>query len=364
MKDYYKSLEVEKNATADDIKKAYRKMAIKYHPDKNPDNKEAEEKFKEASEAYEVLSDDAKRKQYDTYGDAKPGAGGFPPGFDDFFNQFRGGFGGFGGGSNTYERHVKGQDVRANVKLNVKEMIEGVHKTISIDRRITCDDCKGNGSLNGAHSANCGTCNGTGTYSKIQNLGHMQVRQNVTCPTCSGRGKIIQTPCPKCNKAGSVSVTENVEIDIPAGCVAGDVLQNHGMGSLNHGATIPGDLYIQIQDDETSNYVRHELDVILDVRVSFLDLITGTELHVNDPVDKNIKIAIKPGTQSGSIYRMQSKGIKSIRNNQTGDFIVIVHANVPKDLSVKEIEELSKQKNKLKPASQVATVFKSLFKLL
>jgi len=324
-------------------------------------------KFKEASEAYEILSDDNKRKQYDTYGsDMGKGQGnpGFGPGFEEFFNQFRGGFGGFGGGFNTYERHVKGQDIRVNVVLTIKEMIEGVHKTVTVDRRISCDECKGNGSLNGTHITNCATCNGTGKYFTIQNLGHMQVRQQVPCPTCSGRGKIIQTPCPKCKQAGHVSVSENVEIDIPAGVIPGDVLQNHGMGSMNSGATVPGDLYLQIKEDENSIFARRELDVILDVRASFLDLITGFDLHVNDPVDKTVKITVKPGTQSGSIYRMQGKGIKSIRNNSVGDFIVVVHANVPKDMSAKDIEEMSKFKNKLKPNSPTANLFKSLFKLI
>lgn len=366
MKDYYNTLGVNKNATADEIKKAYRKLALQYHPDKNKDNAAAEAKFKEIAEAYEVLGDEEKRKNFDQYGTAEPGKGGFGGspfggGFESFFNQFRngGGFSSFGGG---FQQQVKGQDIRATVKLTIKEMIEGVNKTITINRRTVCKDCTGNGSLNGTHTTNCTTCNGSGRVTRVQDMGFAQVRQEATCPSCNGRGKTIQTPCPTCNQTGHVTAQESIQVDIPAGVISGDVLQNHGMGSMNYGATIPGDLYIQV-DEAESNFARHELDVISDVRVSFLDLIQGTELHVTDPVDKTIKINIKPGTQSGSIYRMQGKGVKSIRSGKSGDFIVVVHANVPKDLTSKDLEELVKLKNKLKPTTAVANVFKSLFKL-
>jgi len=363
MKDYYEILGVSKNATADEIKKAYRKMAIQYHPDKNPDNKEAEAKFKDAAEAYEVLSDDVKKRNYDQYGSADGrGASPFGGGFEDFFNQFKSGQGSpFG--FNPFNERVKGPDVRVKVALTIKEMIEGVQKSVNVNRRTVCKSCNGDGSLEGKHSTNCATCSGTGRAYKVQNLGHMQVRTEVPCYACGGRGKIVSQECPTCHKAGHVTNAETINVDIPAGVVPGDTLQNHGMGSIMQGATVPGDLYVTVEEIENVMFARHDLNVISDVRVSILDLIQGADITVLDPVEKNIKITIKAGTQSGSIYRMQGKGIKSIRTGAVGDFIVVVHANIPKDLTAKELEEVTKLKGKLKPQSAVATVFKSLFKI-
>lgn len=359
-KDYYKVLEVDKNASADEIKKAYRKLAIKYHPDKNKETG-AEDKFKEVAEAYEVLSDDAKRKNYDQFGTTNPQGGSpFGGGFEEFFQQFKNG-GGFG--FNPFQNQViKGPDIGIVVQLTFKEMIEGVKKVVPINKKAVCSDCHGDGSLNGTHSKKCTTCDGSGRVFKTQNVGGFaQLRTEVQCHKCHGHGKIVTQRCPKCTN-GHIAVTENVSIDIPPGVVPGDVLRNYGMGSMAVGATQPGDLNIRIDEVENQQYYRQDLHIIADIRVSVLDLISGVDLHIQDPCDKNIKVTIKPGTQSGSIFRIQGKGIKSVRGSGVGDFLIIVHANIPKDLSKSEIESLNGLKNKLKPQSNIANVTKSLFK--
>lgn len=356
---YYETLGVDKNATADEIKKAYRKMAIKYHPDKNKDNPKAEEKFKEVAEAYEVLSDDAKRRNYDQFGTADPkmnNGQGFPGGFEEFFSQFRSGF-------NPFQQNtsIKGPDVNVKVKLTYKEMIEGASKTININRRSVCKECNGDGSKDGKHSATCGTCNGKGRVVKIQNLGFTQIHTEVACHVCAGKGKIVTQKCTTCHEQGFVTNNENVNIDIPAGVIPGDTLKNYGLGSMLRGSTQPGDLNVIIDEVENQNYYRQDLHIVADIRCNFLDLITGADLVIQDPCGKNVKLTIKPLTQSGSIFRMQGKGIKSVRGTGIGDFIIVVHANVPKELSAKDIEALTAVKEKLQPSSSVANITRSLF---
>lgn len=365
MEDYYKILEVERNASADDIKKAYRKLAMKYHPDKNPNNAEAEKKFKEISEAYEVLSDSEKKQRYDQFGTADPRAGGGFHDFEDLFNNFRNSHG-FGGGFNPFgnrPHHIKGQDINVKVQLTLKDILEGCTKTVTINKKSTCSSCNGNGSLNGTHTSSCTTCNGTGRRVIIQNTGFGQIRQETICNTCRGSGKTITQKCTTCNGNTFVETAETIEIQIPIGILPGDVLQKQAMGHMSNGANVPGDLLVHVEEIEDASYVRQDLNIVHDEKVSILDLIQGVDLNIMDPRGKMLKITLKPGTQSGSLFRMQGKGIKSARTGAVGDIIFIVHAYIPKDLSKKELEEISKMKNKLKPENTTGSFFKSLLKL-
>jgi molecular chaperone DnaJ len=364
--DYYRLLEIEKTASADEIKKAYRKLAMKYHPDKNPNNPEAEKTFKEISEAYKVLSDNDKKQKYDTYGTADPRSGGNGYNdFEDMINNFRNGFG--GGGFNPFggqrSAHIKGQDISVKVQLTMKDIFDGCVKTIIVNKKTNCTSCSGNGSLNGTHTTGCTSCNGTGRRTVIQNTNFGQIRQETICNTCRGNGKTITAKCTTCNGNTFMETAETIEIQVPAGILPGDVLQRQGMGHMSNGANVPGDLLVHVEELEDAAYVRHDLNVVHDEKVSILDLIQGADLNITDPRGKVLKITLKPGTQSGSIFRVQGKGIKSVRTGATGDIIIIVHAYVPKELSKLEMENISKLKSKLKPESTNGNVFKSLIKL-
>lgn len=363
--DYYKILEVNKDASDDEIKKSYRKLAMKYHPDRNKE-KEAETKFKEISEAYEVLSDPQKRQHYDQYGTSDPragGFGGFGSGFnpEDIFNQFRNaGFGGFGGFN---PGRTKGPDLSIKIKLTLREILDGCKKNINVTRHDLCNSCHGNGSLNGTSLATCGSCNGSGRRVIVQQTQFGQMRQESICNSCMGTGKRIATPCPTCHGETFIATEQTIEVDIPAGCVTGDLLQKPGLGHVAKGANIPGNLLIHIDEFENEQFVRYGYDIIHDVKVSIIDLINGGEINIEDPRGKNIKIPIKAGTQSGSIFKQAKSGIKSARTGEQGDFIICVHVNVPTNLSAKDLQDLGKLKNKLKPTNSSSSVFKNLLKI-
>ncbi|MDR1743631.1 MAG: molecular chaperone DnaJ [Dysgonamonadaceae bacterium] len=354
-RDYYEVLEVSKTATVEEIKKAYRKKAIQYHPDKNPGDKTAEEKFKEAAEAYEVLSDDNKRARYDRFGHAgmggASGAGGFGGGMsmDDIFSQFGdifdGHFGGFGGGSS--HRVNRGSDLRVKVKLNLKEILVGVDKKIKVKKYVECSHCHGNGSENGTSLTTCATCNGSGVVTRVSNtiLGQMQTRS--TCPTCDGEGKIISKKCAHCNGEGIVRDEEIITIRIPAGVSEGMQLSMQGKGNAARRGGVNGDLLILVEEEENQELIRDENDLIYNLFIDFPTAALGGSVEV-PTVDGVAKVKIEPGTQPGKVLRLRNKGLPSINGYGTGDLLVNVNVYVPENLSEKEretIAELQKSEN-------------------
>jgi molecular chaperone DnaJ len=283
-RDYYEVLEVPRNASAEEIKKAYRKKAIQYHPDKNPGDKASEEKFKEAAEAYEVLSDENKRARYDQFGhagvgsSASSGFGGGGMSMDDIFSQFGdifgghfGGFGGFGGfGSSQRGRRVnRGSDLRVKVKLTLKEILNGVEKKIKVKKYVSCSHCDGNGSENGNSVSTCTTCNGSGVVTRVANTILGQMQTSSTCPTCNGDGKTITKKCSNCNGEGIVREEEVISIKIPAGVAEGMQLSMSGKGNAARRGGVNGDLLIVIEEEEDPNLIRDENDVIYNLFLSF-----------------------------------------------------------------------------------------------
>lgn len=347
-RDYYEILEVSKNASADEIKKAYRKKAIKFHPDKNPGNKEAEEKFKEAAEAYEVLSNEDKRRRYDQYGHAgvggASGGGGFGGGMsmDDIFSHFGdifgGGFGGFGGGFGGFggsrggQRVNKGSNLRVKVKLSLQEIANGVEKKIKVKKYVSCSHCKGTGAANGSSYSDCSTCRGTGQVTRISNtiLGQMQTTS--TCPTCQGEGKIITHKCAECNGEGLIRQDEVVTIQIPAGVEEGMQLSVSGKGNAARRGGINGDLLVLIQEEAHPELIREGNDLIYNLVMSVPDAILGAAVEI-PTVDGKVKVKIEGGTQPGKILRLKGKGLPEINGYRRGDLLVRINVYIPKDLS-------------------------------
>ncbi|UPT65432.1 MAG: molecular chaperone DnaJ [Sphingobacteriales bacterium JAD_PAG50586_3] len=360
-RDYYEVLGVDRNAGADEIKKAYRKMAVKYHPDKNPGDKTAEDKFKEAAEAYEVLSNQDKRAQYDRFGHNMPGAGGFGGGgyggggmnMEDIFGQFGDIFGGafgdaFGGGGGQRGRRVnKGSNLRVKVKLTLEEIANGVEKKIKLNKYVGCTTCKGTGAEGGSGFSTCGTCKGNGQVSRVQNtiLGRMQT--TTVCPECSGEGKIITNKCNTCFGNGIVEGEEVVAINIPAGVSDGMQLSMRGKGNAAARGGIPGDLIIAIEEIEHEHFKRMANDIYYELFISFPDAVTGTQLEV-PTLDGKVRIKIDAGTQPGKLLRLRSKGLPSIEGHGKGDMLISINVWTPQSLSKEEkeiMEKLSVSKN-------------------
>lgn len=352
-RDYYEILEVSKNASADEIKKAYRKKAIQFHPDKNPGNKEAEEKFKEAAEAYEVLSNEDKRRRYDQYGHAgvggASGGGGFGGGMsmDDIFSHFGdifgGGFGGFGGfgGSRGGQRVNKGSNLRVKVKLTLQEIANGVEKKIKVKKYVSCSHCKGTGAANGSSYSDCSTCRGTGQVTRISNtiLGQMQTTS--TCPTCQGEGKIITHKCAECNGEGLMRQDEVVTIQIPAGVEEGMQLSVSGKGNAARRGGINGDLLVLIQEEAHPELIRDGSDLIYNLVMSVPDAILGAAVEI-PTVEGKVKVKIEGGTQPGKILRLKGKGLPEINGYRRGDLLVRINVYIPKDLSKEDIRLVEK----------------------
>lgn len=352
-RDYYEILEVSKNASADEIKKAYRKKAIQFHPDKNPGNKEAEEKFKEAAEAYEVLSNEDKRRRYDQYGHAgvggASGGGGFGGGMsmDDIFSHFGdifgGGFGGFGGfgGSRGGQRVNKGSNLRVKVKLTLQEIANGVEKKIKVKKYVSCSHCKGTGAANGSSYSDCSTCRGTGQVTRISNtiLGQMQTTS--TCPTCQGEGKIITHKCAECNGEGLMRQDEVVTIQIPAGVEEGMQLSVSGKGNAARRGGINGDLLVLIQEEAHPELIREGSDLIYNLVMSVPDAILGAAVEI-PTVEGKVKVKIEGGTQPGKILRLKGKGLPEINGYRRGDLLVRINVYIPKDLSKEDIRLVEK----------------------
>jgi len=352
-RDYYEILGISKTADEAEIKKAYRKMAIKYHPDKNPDDPSAEEKFKEAAEAYEVLSTPEKRQRYDRFGhQGVGGAGGFGGGggfsgggmsMDDIFSQFGdifgGGGGGFSGGFGGGGRRVnKGSNLRVRIKMNLQEVANGVTKKLKVNKYVSCDGCSGTGAKDGSYRT-CSTCHGSGQVTRITNtiLGQMQTAS--TCPTCSGQGKIIEHKCTKCYGDGIIKGEEVVELNIPAGVAEGMQLSVRGKGNAAARGGVPGDLIVVVEEEEHAELKRDGANLHHELHVNFVDATLGTSLEV-PTVDGKARIKLDPGTQGGKLLRLRGKGLPDLERGGRGDIIVHVNIWTPRNLSKQEKEAL------------------------
>lgn len=373
-RDYYEVLGVDRNATEDEIKVAYRKLAIKYHPDRNPGNKEAEEKFKEAAEAYEVLHDPDKRRQYDQFGfDGPQGFGGFSSGMDmdDIFSMFgnifggHGGFsdfGGFGGAGGSGKRVYRGSDLRLKVKLSLQDIASGVTKRFKVKEDVPCEQCKGTGSEGGAAPETCPTCHGSGMVTRTVRsmFGMMQTQSE--CPTCHGEGTIIKNKCKACGGSGVVKGEKVVEINIPAGVEEGMVLNVHGKGNAGPRNGVPGDIQVMIEEEKNDTFVRDKQDVIYNLLLDFPTAALGGEAEVPTIDGRKISLKIEPGTQPGKSVRLRGKGLPAVKGygSGVGDLIVNMSVYVPKTLTRSErkaIEELRESENFKGDSSTKKSIF-------
>lgn len=350
-RDYYEVLEVSKSASPEEIKKAYRKKALQFHPDKNPGNAEAEEKFKEAAEAYEVLSNADKKKRYDQFGHAGVGGaagGGFGGGgfrdvedifssFGDIFGGHFGGFGGFGGGSSRGggRRVSRGSDLRVKVTLDLKEIIEGVEKKIKVKKYVACDHCNGTGAKNGSAYSTCGTCRGSGQVTRIANTILGQMQTSSTCPTCQGDGKIITDKCNNCAGEGVVRDEEVISIKIPAGVGEGMQLNVSGRGNTGRRGGINGDLLVVIAEEDHPELIRDGNNLIYNLFLSFPEITLGTTSEIPTAEGK-VKVKIDAGTQPEKILRLRGKGIPDVNGYGKGDLLVRIHVWIPKKLNSEE----------------------------
>ncbi|GAA3000826.1 molecular chaperone DnaJ [Prevotella corporis] len=360
-RDYYEVLGVDKNASEDEIKKAYRKIAIKYHPDRNPDDPKAEEKFKEAAEAYSVLNDAQKRQQYDQFGFDGPGGGfgGFGDGagfsMDDIFSMFGdvfgggAGFGGFGGGSRQAPRY-RGADLRLKVKLSLQEVATGVTKKFKVRKDVVCNHCHGTGAERGSSSETCPNCHGSGVEIRTQQSIFGMMQTQTTCHVCGGEGKVIKNKCSHCHGDGVVKGEEVVEINIPAGVAEGMVVNVPGKGNAGKRNGITGNIQVYIEEEDNDTFIRDGQNVIYNLLLDFPTAVLGGQVDIPTIDGTNVKIKIEPGTQPGKTLRLRGKGLPAVQGygNGTGDLIVQISIYVPKELSKSEkeaIEEFSKSDN-------------------
>jgi len=358
-RDYYEVLEVSKEATEIEIKKAYRKKALKHHPDKNPDDKEAENKFKEAAEAYEVLSNPNKKQRYDQFGHAgvggAAGRNGFSGGMtmDDIFSNFGdifgsafGGFGGFSGG--TQRRRVnRGSNLRVKVRLTLEDISKGVEKKIKVNKYVACQKCQGSGAKGGSSYSSCSTCHGTGQVTRVTNtfLGQMQTAS--TCPHCGGEGQIISHKCPECAGNGIVKGEETITIKIPAGVSEGMQLSVSGRGNAGARDGVPGDLIVFIEETPHPELIRDGSNLLNNLYISFPDASLGCSVEI-PTIDGKARIKITPGTQAGKVLRLKGKGLPDINSYGRGDILININVWTPKELSKEEtsiLEKLSSSKN-------------------
>ena len=357
-RDYYEILGVNKSATADEIKKAYRRVAMQYHPDRNPGDKAAEEKFKEAAEAYEVLSDADKRAKYDRYGHQafSPGMGGgsgfHATNMDDIFSQFGDIFGDdmfssfFGGGGSRRSNArratgTRGSNLRIKVKLNYEEISKGATKTVKVKKYIPCSTCHGSGAKDKGSVQTCTTCNGTGQVHRIQNTFLGQMQTVTTCPTCHGEGTTVTAKCNTCHGEGRVFGEETISIDIPAGVQEGMQFSLSGKGNAGERGGMAGDLIVQIEEESSTELQRDGLNVAYDLHLSFPDAVFGTTVEV-PTIDGRAKIKIPPGTQSGKIFRLKGKGFPEVQGYGRGDQLIHVSVWTPQNLTSEEREMLEK----------------------
>lgn len=385
-RDYYEVLGVDKNASPDDIKKAYRKKAIQYHPDKNPGDKEAEEKFKEAAEAYEVLSDPQKRQRYDQFGFAgMSGQGGFSSGgfsMQDIFSRFGdlfadagfefdmgngGHFSSFFGGNRGGRRVQRGSDLRVKVKLTLEEIATGVDKKIKVRKLVPCSHCNGSGSADGKDGEMCSTCKGSGRVVRTQRgiFGMMQVQE--ACPTCHGEGKVIRNKCTYCGGEGVVRDEEIITIHIPAGVTGGMQIPVQGKGNAAPHGGVPGDLLVLVEEEEHKDLQREGNDLVYNLLLDMPTAVLGGQVKI-PTLQGEVKITITPGTQPGKVLRMRGKGLPIIdeyaRQYGTGDLLINVGVYIPENLNKSEkelIEKLQKSPNIVPGNADKKNFFKNIF---
>jgi molecular chaperone DnaJ len=355
-RDYYEVLGVSKGASEDEIKKAYRKIAIKYHPDRNPGDKEAEEKFKEAAEAYDVLHDPKKRQQYDQFGFNSPfggdgggfgGFGGASMNMDDIFSMFGDifgghGFGGFGGGGQRRPQQFRGSDLRLKVRLTLEEINKGVTKKFKVRKDIVCDHCNGSGAEKGSEREQCPTCHGAGVISHTtQSIFGMMQTQGV-CPTCGGEGTVIKKKCPNCHGEGIVKGEEVVEINIPAGVAEGMVVNVPGKGNAGRHNGVNGDIQVFIEEEPHEVFVRDGNNLIYNLLLDFPTAALGGEVEIPTIEGTKLRVKIDSGTQPGKTLRLRGKGLPAVQGygNGKGDLVVNISVYVPKTLSREEKEAL------------------------
>lgn len=357
-RDYYEVLGVQRNANADEIKKAYRKAAIKYHPDKNPGDKEAEEKFKEAAEAYDVLSNPDKRARYDQFGHAGmngAAGGGFGSGFgggfsmEDIFSQFGdifgGHFGGFSSRGGGGRRVNRGSDIRVKVKLTLAEIANGTTKKLKINKYIACDKCGGTGAKDSSSYSTCSTCNGSGVVTRVENTFFGRMQTQGVCPTCGGEGKVITAKCDKCSGEGVVRGDEVVEIKIPAGVGEGMAVTVSGKGNAARRGGVNGDLLVMIEEERNPELVRDGNDLIHNLNLTVTTCILGGEVEV-PTIDGRAKIKIAPGTHAGKVLRLRGKGLPDVNGYGRGDILIVVDITIPDSLTSEErhlVQKLSEQ---------------------
>jgi molecular chaperone DnaJ len=361
-RDYYEVLGVSKTSSADEIKKAYRKIALQFHPDRNPGDKDAEEKFKEAAEAYDVLSNADKRAQYDRFGHAGVGGagGGYGGGFsgggmrmedifqnfgdifgDDVFGNFFGGGGGRQGGRRQGSR---GANLRVKLKMDYSEIANGASKKIKVKKYVSCDVCSGSGAKDKSSIQTCGTCGGSGQVRRVTNTFLGQMQTVTTCPTCNGEGTQITAKCGNCKGEGRVYGEETLTLDIPAGVQEGMQLSMGGKGNAGERGGHPGDLLILIEEEKHPSLKRHDLDVVYQLHISFPEVVLGTSVEV-PTIDGKAKIKIPAGTQSGKIFRLKGKGFPAFQSYEKGDELVEVNVWSPQHLSAEEKDMLERLKD-------------------
>ncbi|MBM4157331.1 MAG: molecular chaperone DnaJ [Ignavibacteria bacterium] len=380
-RDYYEILGVTRNASKDEIKSAYRKLAMKYHPDRNPGNKDAEEKFKECAEAYEVLNDPQKKQRYDAYGHAGVNATGFS-GFDninDIFSHFSDIFSGFGGGSifddffgssrssgrRQRRQGIPGSDLRVNLKLTYEEIADGTEKTIKVKKYKTCSVCNGSGAKSGSGYASCSNCNGTGEIRQTTRSIFGQFVNVSECRTCNGEGRIIRDKCDVCQGEGRIKDESTIKINIPPGVVEGNYIPLRGQGNVGIRGGYSGDLNVVIEEEKHKYFIRDGDDIIYNLDISIIDAALGAEIVVPTLKGKS-KLKIESGTQPGKRLRMKEKGIRHLNDFGRGDQIVIVNVFIPTKLTGKEkeiLKELAKSEN-FNPKSKTKSdkdFFKKIF---
>ena len=353
-RDYYEVLEVSRSASDAEIKKAYRQKAIQFHPDKNPGDHTAEEKFKEAAEAYEVLSDPEKRKRYDQFGHAGvngQGGGGFGGGMsmDDIFSNFGdifgsafgGAFGGFGGQSSGGRRVNKGSNLRIKVSLTLEDIAKGTHKKIKVTKYVPCDTCSGTGAKNSSSFHTCSTCNGQGQVRRVTNTFLGQMQTTTTCPTCGGDGRTISEKCTVCHGDGILKGEEIVDINIPAGVTEGMVMTMSGKGNAAARGGIPGDLLIQVDEIPHPELQRDGINLLYEHYISLPEAALGTTIEI-PTVDGKAKVKIEAGTQGGKVLRLRGKGLPEVNGYNKGDLLVNVNVWTPRTLTSDEKKILEK----------------------